>query len=76
MLIDCDSCAIRGLGCGDCVVSMFLLTTRQRGSSVELDEDEFNAVAMLAAGGLVSPLRLVPMQPTVPMQLRNHHVAS
>lgn len=53
--IDCDTCVVRDLHCDDCVMSV-LLTPR---SVVGLDEEERDALAVLAAGGLVPPLRLV-----------------
>jgi hypothetical protein len=54
--IDCDSCAVRGLACGDCVVT-FLLGGPPRG--VAIDAEERRALDVLAAGGLVPPLRMV-----------------
>jgi len=53
--IDCDTCVVRGLACHDCVVTVLL------GPPPELtfDEDERAALDVLAAGGLVPPLRLV-----------------
>ncbi len=54
--IDCDSCAVRGLACGDCVVT-FLLGGPPQG--VEVDAEERRALDVLAAGGLVPPLRMV-----------------
>jgi len=56
--IDCDTCVVRGLACHDCVVTVLL------GPPPELtfDDDERRALDVLAAGGLVPPLRLV--QPT------------
>jgi hypothetical protein len=56
MLIDCDGCAVRGPGCPDCVVTVLLGATPH---GVELDEVERQALAVLAEGGLVPPLRLV-----------------
>jgi hypothetical protein len=56
MLIDCDGCAARGPGCPDCVVTVLLGASPSR---VELDEVERQALAVLADGGLVPPLRLV-----------------
>lgn len=56
MLIDCDSCVIRGKGCGDCVVTFLL---GKAPPVLELDEVEQSALAALAAGGLVPPLRMV-----------------
>ena len=57
MLIDCDSCAMRDLACGDCVVSAIL---GRGGGSLELDSAEQQALGALAGGGLLPPLRLVP----------------
>lgn len=56
MLIDCDSCAVRGLACGDCVVTVLLGTSP---AGVELDDAEQAAISVLADQGLVPPLRLV-----------------
>jgi hypothetical protein len=64
MLIDCDSCAVRGPACGDCVVTVLLAGAPPRGlvatDQVELDAAEQAAIAVLAGSGLVPPLRLVP----------------
>lgn len=53
--IDCDTCLVRGLACHDCVVTVLL------GPPPELtvDDEELRALDVLAAGGLVPPLRLV-----------------
>ena len=58
--IDCDTCEVRGLHCHDCVVTVLL------GPPPELTfgDDEQRALDVLAAGGLVPPLRLVqPVDP-------------
>jgi hypothetical protein len=60
MLIDCDTCAVREIHCADCVMTV-LLTERR--SPVELDSAEENALAALAEGGILPPLRLVPVSP-------------
>jgi hypothetical protein len=62
MLIDCDGCAMRGPGCPDCVVTVLLGASP---GPVELDEVERQALAVLADGGLLPPLRLVPLNPPV-----------
>lgn len=56
MVIDCDGCAVRGLACGDCVVTVLLGAPPE---GVQLDDAERRAIAALADGGLVPPLRLV-----------------
>ncbi len=56
MVIDCDRCTMRGIGCGDCVVTVMLGGPPY---GVELDDDERHAIDVLAAAGLVPPLRMV-----------------
>ena len=65
MLIDCDSCAVRDLQCGDCVVTVLLGSAP---GTVEVDDGEQAALAVLADSGLVPRLRLVPTG--VPAALR------
>jgi hypothetical protein len=65
MMIDCDTCAVRGPACGDCVVTVLLggppaVTDGDVTTAVELDGAEQAAIAVLADSGLVPPLRLVP----------------
>lgn len=54
MLIDCDTCSVRGDGCSDCVVTVLLGMP----AVLELDDDETRAIDALAGQGLVPPLRL------------------
>lgn len=56
MHIDCDSCTVRGAACSDCVVTVLLGMPEHR---VEWDDTEQHALGVLAASGLVPPLRLV-----------------
>jgi hypothetical protein len=56
VVIDCDNCAVRGIGCRECVVSV-LLTPHQ-----SLLEDECAALDVLAEAGLAPRLRLVPIK--------------
>ena len=60
MLIDCDSCRVRGPACGDCVVTVLLGAPPE---GVRLDPEERDALDVLAASGLVPPLRLVVLGP-------------
>lgn len=57
MIIDCDSCAIRGLACGDCVVSVLLGVPE----NVEIDVLEQRAIDMLERAGIVPRLRPAPV---------------
>jgi hypothetical protein len=54
--IDCDGCAVRGLSCEDCVVSVLLGAP----PNVELDPFERRAIDILSGAGLVPRLRLIP----------------
>jgi hypothetical protein len=55
VVVDCDTCVMRGLACHDCVVTVLL------GPPPELtfDDEERRALDVLAESGLVPPLRLV-----------------
>lgn len=59
MIIDCDTCVVRGDACRDCVVSVLLGAPPE----VELDASEQRAIDVLATAGMVPRLRLVPADP-------------
>lgn len=75
MIVDCDSCEVRGDACGDCVIGVLLGVpgVPRRGtddtagaddgppgaSTVQLDAPERRALDVLADQGLVPRLRLV-----------------
>lgn len=56
LVIDCDSCQVRGDACADCVVSCLLGGPPE---PVKLDGDEVGALGALAGLGMLPPLRLV-----------------
>jgi hypothetical protein len=56
MLIDCDTCVVRGPACGDCVMSVLLAAPP---TGVDLDDSERRALDALAGAGMVPQLRLV-----------------
>lgn len=67
MIIDCGSCAVAGLACEDCVVSVLLGVPEVPAAAFpelpalpDLPDEHAAAVAVLAESGLVPPLRLVP----------------
>lgn len=78
MVIDCDTCAVRGLACGDCVVSVLLGHpgmphpaaspdgVPEAGTVVEIGAEEQRALDVLAEAGMVPHLRLVPESDQVP----------
>ena len=61
MEIDCGRCEMRGAGCQDCVITV-LEPRNVAGFSAEapgyLPEAEVKALGVLAAAGMVPPLRL------------------
>lgn len=71
MIIECDSCEVRGHACGECVIGVLLGTPEPRLSEteghdvpsgapiVQLDAPERRALDVLADQGLVPRLRLV-----------------
>ena len=61
MIIDCGRCTVRGEACADCVVTFLTIPVRPGAVAVapELDDAERDAIDVLAASGLVPPLRLV-----------------
>lgn len=56
LVIDCDSCSMRGHGCGDCMVTVLLGGPPY---GVALDDTERRAIDALAGAGLIPPLRMV-----------------
>ena len=68
MLIDCDTCVVRGPACGDCVMSVMLGAPP---TGVNLDETERRALDALAGAGMVPQLRLVsPVGEAAPSGIR------
>ena len=63
--VDCDSCTMRGLFCGDCVMSVLLGAPD---GPLSLNDEEQKALGALSAGGLLPPLRLVPVPPVTPLR--------
>lgn len=60
MLADCDRCALRDIACAECMITA--LPDGQAG----LGDAERRALHVLAAAGLVPPLRFRPARPAAP----------
>lgn len=56
VVIDCGTCVLRDVGCGDCVVSVLL------DAPGNLLGDERAALEVLADAGLAPRLRLIPIR--------------
>jgi hypothetical protein len=65
MKIDCGRCQMRGTGCDDCVITVLgprnaaaaALAAAPAAASGYLGEEEVKALGVLAAAGMVPPLR-------------------
>ena len=57
MTVDCTHCSARGPACTDCVISVLLGVPGDQPPA--LDPDEQRALELMAASGLLPPLRLV-----------------
>ena len=78
MVVDCGRCEMRGVGCRDCVITSLSPAPAARSAAqapvqqapvqqapVHLPEAEVKALGVLAAAGLVPPLRLSLAGPAV-----------
>lgn len=54
MIVDCERCAIRNVGCDDCVISVLLGTAAADVTDLDVDPD---AVVSATTSRLDSPLR-------------------
>ena len=57
MKIDCGRCEMRGTGCQDCVITALEPRNSAAPRPGYLDEAEVKALGVLAAAGMVPPLR-------------------
>lgn len=59
MIIDCATCCVRHtVACEDCIVTALC----GRDGRLELDDEERSAIDAMSSVGLVSPIRLVPIE--------------
>jgi len=59
MIVDCDTCPVRGSQCADCVVTAL---TAPLSADMPLDRQEQRAVSALVAAGLVRPDRVAGLR--------------
>ena len=57
MKINCDTCIMKNLACGECVISVLLEITSEEPRVQEISENQVHAISVLAENGLVPPLR-------------------
>ena len=57
MIINCGTCVMREIACGDCVISVLLEIKPLPGKNAELTKGDEAAISLLSNAGLVPPLR-------------------
>ncbi|MSV88030.1 MAG: hypothetical protein F2519_00425 [Actinobacteria bacterium] len=57
MKINCDTCVMKNLACGECVISVLLEITSEGALVQDISENQVQAISVLAENGLVPPLR-------------------
>jgi ferredoxin len=82
MLIDCDTCKVRGQACGGCVVNLLFgqaPPVTDAGADIGDDEEERRALQVLADAGfevtVLSREESRPRLRLVPAMRRGHHAA-
>lgn len=59
MIITCDTCAVRDIGCNDCVLTFLLSAPKKElgAQSCEIPDSTAEAINLLSSRGIVRPLR-------------------
>jgi hypothetical protein len=58
MIIDCDTCSMREIACGDCVVTILIGPP----PNSNLEAEEARVIDLLASRGMIPPLRYENVQ--------------
>ena len=58
MIIDCDTCTMRDVACGDCVVTILIGPP----PNSNLEAEEARVIDLLASRGMIPPLRYENIQ--------------
>jgi hypothetical protein len=56
MIISCDTCAIRDIGCEDCILTFFI-SKKIEATLCEIPDSTADAIDLLSSRGIVRPLR-------------------
>lgn len=69
MIISCESCAVRDIGCDDCILTFFIskVDTKRNGNAdtrseaeaiaIEIPDSTAEAIDLLSSRGIIRPLR-------------------
>jgi hypothetical protein len=61
MIISCESCAVRDIGCDDCILTFFISKVDAKSESeaiaIEIPDSTAEAIDLLSSRGIIRPLR-------------------
>jgi len=57
MIISCDTCAVRDIGCNDCILTYFITNKESNQAHREIPDSTAEAIDLLSSRGIVRPLR-------------------
>jgi hypothetical protein len=60
MIIKCETCAVRDIGCDDCILTFFITNKADKSSDeklCEIPDSTADAIDLLSSRGIVRPLR-------------------
>jgi DNA-directed RNA polymerase beta subunit len=61
MIISCESCAVRDIGCEDCILTFFIAKSETKKESeaiaIEIPDSTAEAIDLLSSRGIIRPLR-------------------
>jgi len=56
MIISCDTCAVKDIGCEDCILTFFI-SKKSEAVLCEIPDSTAGAIELLSSRGIVRPLR-------------------
>jgi len=56
MIISCDTCAVKDIGCEDCILTFFISKSAEP-TLCEIPDSTADAISLLSSRGIVRPLR-------------------
>jgi hypothetical protein len=56
MIISCNSCAVKDIGCEDCILTFFI-SKESEPAICEIPDSTADAIRLLSSRGIVRPLR-------------------
>jgi hypothetical protein len=57
MIIKCETCAVKDIGCGDCILTFFLDKKKEESELCVISDATAEAIDLLSSRGIIRPLR-------------------